>query len=109
MKQAVFGSFYHPEAAPIHGVTAESRASSTTGAACAEETRSRNIVRMRVLWKTAHTLNEMADLMGLPITSICSLKSALEAALTFDSYEHVDHGPQRKATKRKRWRLRSTV
>lgn len=97
-----------PTGAPINGLTHESRASSRTGADCADERRSENLTRMRALWRDSWTLNELASLMNLPLASICSLKSSLESELTWVDYQVQRHGPSRRATRRSRWRIRNS-
>lgn len=91
---------------PFQGLTVASRHSSWTGAEHAEETRSANIAAIRAHWKEPHTIIEIAELTHLPISSVCSLKSAIEDELEFVDYEPIDWGEGRKATKRSRWRIR---
>jgi len=91
---------------PINGKTPMARHASYTGAVHACETRSANLVAMRQLWREPRTLNEIATIMGLPVSSVCSLKSAIEDELETVDFEEVNWGPGRRPTKRTRWRLR---
>jgi hypothetical protein len=91
---------------PIAGRTAPARHSSYTGAVHAAETRSANIVALRQLWREPRTINEIAAITGLPLSSVCSLKSAIEDELEFVDFEVIDWGPRRRSTKRARWRLK---
>ncbi len=106
MKQEAFAAFYQPQEVFVSGVTPESRESSRTGAVAAEAVRGRHLATLRRLWREPRTLNEIADLSGLPITSVCSLKASMEADLEWHSYEHIAGTATRKATKRSRWKLR---
>ena len=91
---------------PIAGRTTTSRHASYTGAVHAEETRSANIVALQQLWREPRTMNEIAAITGLPMSSVCSLKSALEVELEAVDFELIEWGEGRKATKRTRWRIR---
>lgn len=90
---------------PIAGATSEARHASYTGAVHACETRSANLVALRQLWKEPRTINDIAAITGLPVSSVCSLKAALARELEFVDYERVEWGDGRKATKRSRWRM----
>lgn len=96
-----------PMDAPFQGSTPESRASSESGADCANETRSRNIETLRRLWKEPHTLHEMAFLAKLPLSSICSLKDAIKDELEWVGYQRIEWEGNRRSTKRSVWRIRS--
>lgn len=91
---------------PINGTTPRSRHASYTGAVHAAETRSANIVVLRQLWREPRTLNDIHVITGLPLSSVCSLKSAIENELEEVDHEVIDWGPGRKATKRTRWQLK---
>jgi hypothetical protein len=91
---------------PINGTTPQSRHSSYTGAICASQTRSANIVALRQLWREPRTLNEISVITGLPVSSVCSLKAALASELEFVDFERITWGDGRKATKRSRWRIK---
>jgi hypothetical protein len=80
--------------------------SSWTGAVAAQETRSANISALRQLWLEPRTINDLAAITGLPVSSVCSLKAALKDELELVDYESVAWGPGRRSTKRARWRLR---
>lgn len=95
------------ELPPVNGATPAARHSSYTGAVHASEAQSANLVAMRQLWREPRTINDIAALMPLPVSSVCSLKSALEAELEFVDYEVIVWGEGRKDTKRARWRLRA--
>ena len=90
---------------PVNGTTRLSRHASYTGAVSASETRSANIVALRQLWREPRTINEIAAITGLPVSSVCSLKAALD--LEAVGLEPVEWGDGRCATKRTLWRLRS--
>jgi hypothetical protein len=92
---------------PINGTTTRSRHASYTGAISAQETRSANIVALRQLWRQPLTINAVAAITGLPVSSVCSLKAALGEELVAVDFELVEWGPHRKATKRTRWQLKS--
>lgn len=94
---------------PYQGKTAISREASYSGAVHASETRSANIWTLRQLWRRPLTINDVAALAKLPVSSVCSLKAALE-----DELEAVDKemivwtavdGKQR-TTFRTRWKLK---
>ena len=92
---------------PVNATRRLSRHASYTGAVSASETRSANIVALRQLWREPRTINEIAAITGLPVSSVCSLKAALEHELDAVDLEVIEWGPGRKSTKRTRWRLRS--
>jgi hypothetical protein len=91
---------------PINGNTPLSRHASYTGAVHAADARSANIVALRQLWREPRTINEIAAITGLPVSSVCSLKSALGDELEEIDLEVVEWGVDRRATKRTRWRLK---
>lgn len=91
---------------PIAGATVQARHASYTGAVHAAEARSANIVALRQLWREPRTINEIATITRLPVSSVCSLKSAIAGELEFVDYELVEWGDGRRPTKRSRWRLR---
>ncbi len=91
---------------PFQGRSPRARHASLSGAVCAARTRSANMQRLRDLWQEPHTLNEVAALSGLPLTSVCSLKANLEDQLEVYDYAVIEW-PHRMPTKRCRWRLRS--
>jgi len=92
---------------PINGRSLQSRHASYTGAVHAAETRSANITALCQLWREPRTINEIQVITGLPLSSVCSLKSAIEDELEEVDYEVIDWGPHRKPTKRTRWRIRT--
>lgn len=96
---------------PVNGTTPQSRHASWSGAVLAAETRSANIALLRQLWQEPHTMHEIADLSGLPIESVCSLKSAMASELSWVDYVRVEWGlrpdGRMKVTRRSRWQLRA--
>jgi len=95
------------ELPPINGSTTASRHASYTGALHALETRSANIERLREVWREPRTMNEVHDITGLPLSSICSLKSAIDDELMEVGYQLVEWGEGRRPTKRTRWKVRT--
>ena len=98
--------FSRADLPPINGRTVKARHASYTGAVHALKSRSANLVALRQLWREPRTLNEISVLSGLPVSSVCSLKAALEAELEVVDFETVEwsHG---RTTKRCRWRLKA--
>jgi hypothetical protein len=99
--------FDQPDPVPFQGRTAISRAASFSGAVhVAERGRGNQLARIRALWTVPRTMQEIADLTGIPINSMCSLKACLGAEL-----EAVDRirisWPGRRDTTRTRWRLKA--
>src|SRR5579862_7035706 len=92
---------------PIAGRSPAARHASYTGAVHAQETRSANLTALRQLWREPRTINEMAAITGLPVSSVCSLKSALEDELEVVDFELVEWGDGRRPTKRTRWQLKT--
>src|SRR5262249_739988 len=92
---------------PINGRTPQSRHSSWTGAVHAAEARSANMTALRQLWREPRTMNEVSAITGLPMSSVCSLKSAIEDELEVVDMIPIEWGPGRRATKRCRWRLKA--
>jgi|SRR6185503_2561098 len=91
--------------APFHGRSQASRDASKSGARHAEETRSANIALMRKVWVEPHTMHEIHELTGLPLSSVCSLKSAIEDELEVVDHVTIEWGEGRRATQRTRWKL----
>lgn len=91
---------------PINGKTPLSRHASYTGAVHADETRSANIWQLRQLWRDPHTMQEIAAITKLPLSSVCSLKAALADELEAVDVVPVEWGEGRKPTRRTRWRIR---
>lgn len=90
--------------APFQGKSPQTTHASWTGAVHATEARSANLTMLRQLWRDPLTLNQVATISGLPLSSVCSLKAALEDELEFVDHEIVQW--QGRSTKRSRWRLR---
>lgn len=91
---------------PINGKTPLSRHASYTGAVHADETRSANIGMLRQLWREPLTMQDVAAITKLPLSSVCSLKSAIDDELEAFDVVPVEWGDGRKPTKRTRWRLK---
>src|SRR5262245_37427245 len=91
---------------PFQGSTPQSAHASYTGAVHALATRSANISALRQLWREPRTINEIAAITGLPVSSVCSLKDAIKDELEIVDFETIDWGPGRRPTKRCRWRLK---
>ncbi len=91
---------------PINGLTPKSRHASWTGAQHAAETRSANIVALRQLWREPRTMQSVAILSGLPLSSVCSLKAAIGDELEAVGFEPVEWHTGR-PTKRTLWQLKS--
>lgn len=92
---------------PINGNTPLTRASSYSGAIHAAETRSANITALRQLWREPRTMNEIAVITGLPLSSVCSLKDAIKDELMEVDHELVEWGNGRKPTTRTRWQIKA--
>ena len=92
--------------APFRGRSVMSRHTSYTGALHATEARSANILTLRQLWTVPRTMNEIAAISGLPLSSVCSLKSAIEDDLEEIDMEVIEWGDGRRPTKRTRWRIK---
>ena len=91
---------------PINGRTIAARHASFTGAVHACHARGEKLVALRQLL-THHgplTINEVAAITGWPLSSVCSLKSALPDVVP-DGFEVVEWRAG-KATKRTRWIIR---
>ena len=95
-----------PLTAPFQGSSPASTHASWTGAVSAQRAWSANLTMLRQLWREPRTLNEIAAISGLPITSVCSLKASLADELEIVDYETIVWGDGRRNTKRCRWRLR---
>lgn len=91
---------------PFQGATTQSKHASWTGALAAQERRSANLETLRALWRQPRTINAVAALSGLPVASICSLKKCLGDELEVVDLECVSWGPDRRMTRRTRWRIR---
>lgn len=92
--------------APFQGKTAQTAHASWTGAVHATEARSANLTMLRQLWREPRTMNEIAEISGLPLSSVCSLKSSIEDELEEVDFEIKHWGDGKPDTKRTRWRLK---
>lgn len=92
--------------APAHyrGSTARTRRTSASGAVAALSDRQRKIDTLRRLWKQPRTLQEMAQVSGFPIASVCSLKKCLAAELV-EVGEVERLWESGRATKRTLWQI----
>ena len=79
MKQAAFGGWYDKSDAPAQGLTDETLAASQSGAQAADRVRSKNLEVLRGLWSVPRTMQNVSEITGMPINSVCSLKDALSA------------------------------
>lgn len=91
--------------APFQGKSKQSAHASWTGAVHATEARSENLTTLRQLWREPRTMNEVATIARLPLSSVCSLKAVLEDELEFVDHEIVQW--RGRTTKRSRWRLKA--
>lgn len=92
--------------APFQGKTAQTAHASYTGAVHATEARSANLTMLRQLWREPRTMNEIADISGLALGSVCSLKSLIEDELEEVDMQIIHWGGGKPDTKRTRWRLK---
>lgn len=100
--QPAFLGWYDREEAPAQGSTADSLATSRTGAEAADRVRSRNLDVLLNLWREPKTMHDVAALSGLPLSSVCSLKAALVGDLVWHSKE-TKAWPDGRTTQRSRW------
>lgn len=89
---------------PINGSTVLSRHASFTGALKAQTHRSANLTALRQLWKEPRTMNEIAAITGLPLSSVCSLKAAFGGEIQAFDVIPFQWGDGT-ITKRTRWKL----
>ena len=86
------------------GSTARTRATSASGAIAALTDRRRKIDAVRRAWRQPHTLNEIAQITGFGLSSVCSLKKCLERELVeVDDVERL--WADGRVTRRTRWQL----
>jgi len=86
------------------GSTARTRRTSASGAVAALTDRKRKIDTLRRLWARPCTIQEMAQVSGLPIASVCSLKKCLERELV-EVGEVEKFWADGRATKRTLWQI----
>lgn len=94
---------------PHQGKTPLTRETSYSGAVHAAETRSVNIWKLRQLWREALTINDVAALAHLPVSSVCSLKAAMQEELEEIDKEMIIWqrlDGRKRTTFRARWRLK---
>lgn len=91
---------------PVSGTTPQARHSSYTGAVHALEARGEKVEALRqlLLHHGPLTLNDCADRLRWPLSSVCSLKAALGDQVVPDGSELVAWG-EGKSTRRTRWKV----
>ena len=86
------------------GSTARTRRTSASGAVAALTDRKRKIDTLRRLWRQPRTIQEMAQVSGYPIASVCSLKKCLSSELVeVDTVEKL--WADGRVTSRVRWQI----
>jgi len=65
------------DTAPHQGLTAATRAASASGARAAAHQRALKIDRVRRLWRQPHTMQEIKELSGYELSTVCSLRACL--------------------------------
>ena len=75
MSAPLFGLF---DQAPHQGKTQQTREASASGARAAVVDRKFKIDRVRALWAKPYTMQEIAQISGYPLASVCSLKEMLD-------------------------------
>lgn len=63
------------------GSTEASRASSASGARAALVDRKQKVDVVRRIWRAPYTMQQVAQISGFPLTSICSIKACLSREL----------------------------
>jgi hypothetical protein len=63
------------------GRTAISRQASASGAVAARADRASKVDRVRRLWRKPYTMQQVQQITGIPLTSICSIKACLDREL----------------------------
>ena len=86
------------------GSTTRTRRTSASGAVAALTDRKWKIDTLRRLWKQPRTIQEMAQVSGFPIASVCSLKKCLAAELV-EVGEVERLWESGRATKRTIWQI----
>lgn len=100
--------FDMPDKSFYRGSTARTRRTSASGAVAALTDRKRKIDTLRRLWKQPRTIQEMAQVSGFPIASVCSLKKCLERELV-EVGEVERLWESGRATKRTLWQIAQKV
>ena len=73
--------FDQPDPTFYRGTTARTKRTSESGALAAQVDRRRKIDRVRSAWTQPRTLNEIAQITGFGLSSICSIKKCLDGEL----------------------------
>lgn len=81
------------------GATAQTRRTSHSGAVAAQKDRATKIATLRRLWRSPATIQEMASIAGVAISSVCSLKQCLGDDL-IEVGEREQYWPDGRVTKR---------
>lgn len=96
--------FDEPDPAYYRGSTARTKATSASGAVLALKDRQTKVARVRALWTQPRTIQELAQITGYAIGSICSLKKCLAAELVeVDDVEKL--WPDGRVSRRTRWQI----
>ena len=96
--------FDQPDPTFYRGTTARTKRTSESGALAAQVDRRRKIDRVRAVWTQPRTLNEIAQITGFGLSSICSIKKCLDGELVEVDEVEKFWGDGR-VTKRTRWQL----
>jgi len=86
------------------GTTARTKRTSESGALAAQVDRRRKIDRVRAVWTQPRTLNEIAQITGFGLSSICSIKKCLDGELV-EVGEVEKFWADGRVTKRTQWQL----
>lgn len=99
--------FGEPDPVPYQGRTATTRAASASGARRALEGRATKLDRLRAIYRTPHTMQDAAQALGVPLSSVCSLTARLQALGEIEAVGTVIHvWPDARTTTRTQWRRR---
>lgn len=98
---------YTQDGLPFSGETKVAAHSSHTGAVHATKARGEKVEALRQLLRNHGplTFNEIAAITGWPISSVCSLKSAIKHEVQEDGFDEQRWGDGT-TTRRTRWRLK---
>lgn len=86
------------------GSTARTRRTSASGAVAALTDRTQKIDTLRRLWTQPRTLQEMAQITGFALGSVCSLKKCLASELV-EVGEEEKLWADGRITRRTRWQI----
>ena len=96
--------FDMPDSAYFRGSTARTRRTSASGAVAALTDRTQKIDTLRRLWTQPRTLQEMAQITGFALGSVCSLKKCLASELV-EVGEEEKLWADGRITRRTRWQI----